>query len=71
MAAVELLIGKLAERKIREAVEGLKTPRNRDAYELGRLAGVQQGLAIAQELLDEAIGEDENAEEQQPTRRKK
>lgn len=60
MAAIEKYIGRLDERRIKEASEGLRTPQGRDAYELGRLAGIQQGLAIAKQLFNEVIGEDEH-----------
>lgn len=71
MAAVEKIIGRLSERKVIEAVDGLKVPRNRDAFELGRLVGIQHGLTIAQSIVEEAIGEDENDEERTPAHRKK
>lgn len=60
MASIEKLIGKLDARRITEASEGLRVPRARDAYELGRLSGVQEGLAIAKQLINEVIGEDQN-----------
>lgn len=60
MAAIEKLIERLNVRRIKEATEGLRTPQGRDAYELGRLAGIQQGLTIAKQLIDEVIGEDEH-----------
>lgn len=60
MAAIEKLIGNLDARRIKEATEGLRVPRARDAYELGRLAGVQEGLGIAKQLINEVIGEDKD-----------
>ena len=59
MAAVERIIESLKRRKISEAVEGLSRPLTKDTFELGRLCGVQQGLAIAEQIVNEAIGEDE------------
>lgn len=60
MAAIEKLIGRLNDRRVKEATEGLRVPQGRDAYELGRLAGIQQGLTIAKQLVDEVIGEDKD-----------
>jgi hypothetical protein len=62
MAAVEKIIGALEARKIKEAVDGLSRPLSKDAYELGRLSGIQQGLAIATQIINEAIGEDEQSQ---------
>lgn len=70
MAAIEKLIEKLNVRRTREAVEGLRTPQGRDAYELGRLAGIQQGLTIAKQLVDEVIGEDKDDKPDKTSSRK-
>lgn len=60
MAAVERIIQSLKSRKVQEAIGGLERPITKDAFELGRLCGIQQGLAIAEGIINEAIGEDEN-----------
>lgn len=59
MAALERFLDKLTKRTIQEAVEGVRKPRSKDAYELGRLGGVQEGLAIAKTLFEESVKEDE------------
>jgi hypothetical protein len=68
MAAVERFIDSLKRRKILEAVDGLSRPMTKDAYELGRLSGIQQGLAIAEQLINEAIGEDEQTSKKSAVR---
>jgi hypothetical protein len=70
MAAVERIIESLKRRKVSEAMEGLIHPQTKDAFELGRLCGIQQGLAIAEQLVHEAIGEDEQDEQQPVVRRR-
>lgn len=64
MAAIEKIIGNIQSRKVKEAVDGLQRPLSKDAYELGRLAGIQQGLAISLEIVNEVIGEDEQKSKQ-------
>lgn len=59
MAAVEKIIASLKRRKVEEAVNGLERPITKDAFELGRLCGIQHGLAIAEQLVNEALSEDE------------
>jgi hypothetical protein len=59
MAAVEKFLGRLKKEKVNQAVEGLRAPRSKDSYELGRLAGIQEGLSLAEQLLSESIKEDE------------
>ena len=60
MAEFSRILKRLKERQVREATEGLRTPKSRDSFELGRLSGIQQGLAIAHQLIEEALAEDEN-----------
>lgn len=64
MAAFEKFIDRLQKRKVQEAVEGLTRPQSKDSFELGRLSGIQQGLAIAETLIEEVLNEDEQP---QPT----
>jgi hypothetical protein len=59
MAVIEKILGDIQSRQVKEAVEGLQRPLSKDAYELGRLTGIQQGLAIALGIVNEVIGEDE------------
>ena len=61
MAAVEKIIDSLEKQRIKEAVEGLARPITKDAYELGRLAGIQHGLSIAKNIVNEVIGDDEDS----------
>jgi len=64
MAAVEKIIGAIEARKIKEAVDGISRPLTKDSYGLGRLSGIQEGLAIATQIINEVIGADEQS---QPT----
>jgi hypothetical protein len=61
MAAVERIIKRVKESKVSAAVEGLARPQTRDAFELGRLCGIQQGLAIAEKIVEEEISQDEQS----------
>jgi hypothetical protein len=63
MAAIERIIAGLEGDKVNAAVEGLARPQTRDAFELGRLCGVQQGLAIAKKLVEEALRDEQSSEE--------
>jgi len=63
MAAVERIIADLKNAKVQAAVEGLARPQTRDAFELGRLCGIQQGLALAENLIEEALKDDQSSEE--------
>jgi hypothetical protein len=60
MAAIEKVIDRLTKRKIQEAVDGVTRPLSKDAFELGRLSGIQHGLGIAQQIIQEALNEDES-----------
>lgn len=62
MAVLEQFISRLREEKVKAAVEGLARPQQRDAFELGRLSGIQQGLTLADKILQEVLNEDESAE---------
>lgn len=62
MAALEKFLDRLKRRKVEEALSGLRTPVSKDAFELGRLCGIQHGLTIAEQLLHEAIKDDEQPE---------
>lgn len=70
MSAVEKAIGLLKTRRVTEAVEGLTRPQGKDSFELGRLSGIQAGLAIALQVLDEVLGEDDKEQTSRPVRRK-
>jgi hypothetical protein len=63
MAAIEKIIAGIKGAKINAAVEGLARPQTRDAFELGRLCGIQQGLAIAEGLVEEALKDEQSSEE--------
>lgn len=63
MAAIEKVIAGIKGAKIQAAVEGLARPQTRDAFELGRLCGIQQGLAIAEKLVEEALKDEQSSEE--------
>lgn len=59
MSDLARLIGLIKERMQQEAFDGVRAPRERTAYELGRLNGVQTGLDISIQLLNEVLAEDE------------
>ena len=63
MAAIEKIIAGIKGAKINAAVEGLARPQTRDAFELGRLCGIQQGLALAEGLVEEALKDEQSSEE--------
>ncbi len=63
MAAIEKVIAGIKGAKIQAAVEGLARPQSRDAFELGRLSGIQQGLALAEKLVEEALKDEQSSEE--------
>jgi hypothetical protein len=63
MAAIEKIIASIKGAKINAAVEGLARPQTRDAFELGRLCGIQQGLALAENLVEEALKDEQSSEE--------
>jgi hypothetical protein len=63
MAAIEKIIAGIKSAKIQAAVEGLARPQSRDAFELGRLSGIQQGLALAENLVEEALKDEQSSEE--------
>lgn len=69
MAEFSKVIQRLRDRKIKEAVEGLRIPNSRDAFELGRLSGIQHGLLIAEQLVEEALNEDDDTEKPAVRRR--
>lgn len=63
MAAIERVIAGIKDAKVKAAVEGLARPQTRDAFELGRLCGIQQGLALAENLVEEALKDEQSSEE--------
>lgn len=69
MAAIERIIAGLKGAKITAAVEGLARPQTRDAFELGRLCGIQQGLALAENLVEEALKDEQSSEESESGKR--
>jgi hypothetical protein len=60
MSDLARLIGLIQERMQLEAVQGIRTPREKTAFELGRLNGVQTGLDISLQLINEVLAEDEH-----------
>ncbi len=64
MSDLAKLIGMIQDRMNQEAVQGIRTPREKTAFELGRLNGVQSGLDISLQLINEVLAEDE-----QPTKK--
>lgn len=62
MSDLARLIGMIQERMQREASEGVRAPREKSAYELGRLNGVQAGLDISIQLINEVVAEDEQSQ---------
>lgn len=58
--SVEKLIGRIKAELINQAVSGLRTPQSKDAFELGRLCGIQQGIATSLQIVEQEIGEDES-----------
>ncbi len=69
MAAVEKIIQRLKDEKVKAAVEGLARPQTRDAFELGRLHGIQTGLALAETIVEEALKDEQSSEEGYASRR--
>lgn len=63
MAAIETILKRLKDAIPAAAVEGLARPQSRDAFELGRLCGIQQGLALAQQFIEEALKDEQSSEE--------
>jgi hypothetical protein len=63
MAAIETILRRLTEAIPNAAVEGLARPQSRDAFELGRLSGIQQGLALAKQIVEEALKDEQSSEE--------
>lgn len=63
MAAIETILRRLKDATPAAAVEGLARPQSRDAFELGRLCGIQQGLALAQQIVEEALKDEQSSEE--------
>lgn len=57
MAQLESFIARLRKEMTESAISGLRTPKTRDAFELGRLHGYQVGLAKAEELLNDILRE--------------
>ncbi len=69
MAAVETILNRLKGAIPNAAVEGLARPQSRDAFELGRLCGIQQGLALAQQIIEEALKDEQSSEEGNASKR--
>lgn len=69
MAAVETILRRLKDAIPKAAVEGLARPQTRDAFELGRLHGIQQGLALAQQIVEEALKDEQSSEEGNASKR--
>lgn len=63
MAAIETVLRRLKDAIPAAAVEGLARPQSRDAFEFGRLCGIQQGLALAQQFIEEALKDEQSSEE--------
>lgn len=63
MAAIETILRRLTDAIPTAAVEGLARPQSRDAFELGRLCGIQQGLALAKQIVEEALKDEQSSEE--------
>lgn len=59
MAAIEKVLSGIKNAKVQAAVEGLARPQTRDAFELGRLCGIQIGISLAEKLIEEALKEDD------------
>lgn len=69
MAATETILRRLKDAIPKAAVEGLARPQTRDAFELGRLHGIQQGLALAQQIVEEALKDEQSSEEGNASKR--
>lgn len=69
MAAIETVLRRLINAIPAAAVEGLARPQSRDAFELGRLCGIQQGLALAQQFIEEALKDEQSSEEGSASKR--
>lgn len=69
MAAIESILQRLKDATPAAAVEGLARPQSRDAFEFGRLCGIQQGLALAQQIIEEALKDEQSSEEGHTGRR--
>lgn len=69
MAAIETILRRLKDAIPAAAVEGLARPQTRDAFELGRLCGIQQGLALAQQVVEEALKDEQSSEEGNASKR--
>jgi hypothetical protein len=69
MAAIETILRRLKDATPAAAVEGLARPQSRDAFELGRLCGIQQGLALAQQIVEEALKDEQSSEEGSTSKR--
>lgn len=69
MSTIEKLLSRLKERQPLFAIEALSTGSHRDAFEFGRVSGILQGLKMAEEILEEILGEDDNADKSKSTSR--
>lgn len=56
---IEVLLQRLKAEQARVAVEALKTPTGRDAFEYGRAVGFYAGLEHAERVLIELVAEKE------------
>jgi hypothetical protein len=52
-------LDRLAKAKVEHATHSLTSPKDRDAFEFGRVTGFYQGLLVAEQLVNEVLAEEE------------
>lgn len=57
---LERYLGRLKELQTDYPTQAVRTPQGRDAFELGKICGVAEGLARAEQLLAEVLGEEKD-----------
>jgi hypothetical protein len=53
-----IFLDRLKKRQMEQAIASLKTPTDRTEFGYGQASGVYQGLVIAEQLFEEALGEE-------------
>ena len=59
MGGLEYIVNTIKQRQQRVAVEGLMKPRDKTAYELGRLSGILEGMEEVIGMIDKTLRDDE------------
>ena len=59
MAQVEkTFIQRLKEKQLENALAAMETPKGKENFDYGKACGIHYGLRLAEQLFEEAIGED-------------